>query len=474
MPPSPLVVPASALPAARLARVVATSGSGGTSPPRAAPRRGRRGKPGFSRRSAIKKSFHQEQVVFSTPVPADPSVAVIGGGASGLACASALAARGVRAVVFDTGMHGLGGRMATRVLDGDGEQLVFDHAAQFFTASDERFQRLADEWLGKGLVREWRGLISELESCGRFRPIPSSRPRYIGVDGMRPLADAMLPESDLIKVVRPCWISKLEPFNGLWRLFENDKPRGEYDAIVIAHNGKCASRLLSTSGLPLLTKQMKRLELSSVWALLAAFEDPLPIPQKDSHGAFEGAFVRDVDSLSWMGNNTRKLFPMQTGTPECWTFFSTAAYGRRNKVPQENIPKVTAEKVKEDMLGGVEHALGLPKGSLQQPIYTRVQLWGAALPMNTPGVPCIFDPHGRAGICGDWLTGSSIEAAVLSGMSLANHIADYFASHGERPDEFAIGLHEKLNQIEGHDIGQFPGLDFQKPQVAEAQLTPSI
>jgi hypothetical protein len=42
--------------------------------------------------------------------------------------------------------------------------------------------------------------------------------------------------------------------------------------------------------------------------------------------------------------------------------------------------------------------------------------------MNTPGVSCIFDPLGRAGICGDWLTGSSIEAAVLSGMSLANHV----------------------------------------------------
>ncbi|KAL6623487.1 hypothetical protein ACP70R_033366 [Stipagrostis hirtigluma subsp. patula] len=464
------------LPAARLAGVVAASGGGVGSarPPRGPPRQRRRGKPGFSRQSAIKKSFHQEQVVFSTPVPADPSVAVIGGGASGLACASALAARGVRAVVFDTGMHGLGGRMATRVVDGDGEQLVFDHAAQFFTASDGRFQRLVDGWLDKGLVREWRGLIGELDAGGRFTPMPLSTPRYIGVDGMRRLADAMLPESEMIKVVRPCWISKLEPFNGLWRLFENEKPHGEYDAIVIAHNGKCANRLLSTSGLPLLTKQMKRLELSSVWALLAAFEDPLPIPHHDSHGAFEGAFVRNVDSLSWMGNNTRKLFPMQTGTRECWTFFSTAAYGRRNKVPQENIPKVTAEKVKEDMLEGVELALGLSKGSLQKPIYTRVQLWGAALPMNTPGVPCIFDPHGRAGICGDWLTGSSIEAAVLSGMSLANHIADYFVSHGERPDEFAIGLHENLNQVEGHDIGQFPGLYSQKPQVAEAQLTPSI
>ena len=30
---------------------------------------------------------------------------------------------------------------------------------------------------------------------------------------------------------------------------------------------------------------------------------------------------------------------------------------------------------------------------------------GAALPTNTPGIPCIFDPQGRAGICGDWLLG---------------------------------------------------------------------
>ncbi|ONM01821.1 FAD/NAD(P)-binding oxidoreductase family protein [Zea mays] len=476
MPPSPIVLPATALPAARLARVVAASESGGATPPRASPRRGRRGKPGFSRRSAIKKSFHQEQVVFSTPVSTDPTVAVIGGGASGLSCATSLAARGVRSVVFDTGMHGLGGRMATRFVDG-GKQLVFDHAAQFFTASDERFQRLVNEWLDRGLVREWSGLIGELEAGGCFRPIPSLTPRYIGVNGMRPLADAMLPEVYLIS-----------------------------STFFKLHGRKCANRLLSTSGLPLLTKQMKvpwfyycnnfltheayillfllltkfpavndqRLELSSVWALLAAFEDPLPIPLLDSNAAFEGAFVRDVDSLSWMGNNTRKLFPMQTGAPECWTFFSTAAYGKRNKVPQENIPKLTAEKVKEDMLGGVEHALGLSEGSLQQPIYTRVQLWGAALPMNTPGVPCIFDPLGRAGICGDWLTGSSIEAAVLSGMSLANHIADYFVSTQDRPEEFAIGVHDDLNAVEGHDIGQFPGLDTQTPQVAEAQLTPSI
>jgi predicted NAD/FAD-dependent oxidoreductase len=87
--------------------------------------------------------------------------------------------------------------MATRFVDG-GKQLVFDHAAQFFTASDERFQRLVNEWLDRGLVREWSGLIGELEAGGCFSPIPSLTPRYIGVNGMRPLADAMLPEVYLI------------------------------------------------------------------------------------------------------------------------------------------------------------------------------------------------------------------------------------------------------------------------------------
>jgi hypothetical protein len=78
---------------------------------------------------------------------------------------------------------------------------------------------------------------------------------------------------------------------------------------------------------------VQRLDLSSVWALLAAFEDPLPIPN-NSYGTFEGAFVKDIDSLSWMANNTQKFFPLETERPECWTFFSTASYGRKNKVPQ--------------------------------------------------------------------------------------------------------------------------------------------
>uniref|UniRef100_A0A7N0U5T7 FAD/NAD(P)-binding oxidoreductase family protein n=1 Tax=Kalanchoe fedtschenkoi TaxID=63787 RepID=A0A7N0U5T7_KALFE len=412
----------------------------------------RRSSYGTSRKSILKKSFNQEQVNFTAPLPDDPLVAIIGGGMSGLLCALSLEKRGFRSTVFDTGVHGLGGRMGTRLIEP--HHLLFDHAAQFFTVTDPKFGQLVSGWLEKGFVREWEGTIGEIKAGGRFTTFPSSPPRYVGANGMRPLADSILHQATKVDVVRPCWISKLEPFNGKWYLSENGKPRGEFDAIVIAHNGKCANRLLSTSGLPLIAKQMKSLNLSSIWALMAAFEEPLPTPIP-----FGGAFVKGVYSVSWMANNTEKFLGSENKGPHCWTFFSSAAYAKRNKVPQENIPNVTAERVKAGMLEGVEIALGQPIGSIQKPFYSRVQLWGAALPTNTPGIPCIFDPFGRAGICGDWLLGSSIESAALSGIALGDQIADYFQNGKDCPDEFAIGLEKEFQPLEGHDIGQFPGLE---------------
>jgi hypothetical protein len=34
------------------------------------------------------------------------------------------------------------------------------------------------------------------------------------------------------------WISNMDAKGPLWHLNENGKPHGEYDAVVIAHNGK--------------------------------------------------------------------------------------------------------------------------------------------------------------------------------------------------------------------------------------------
>ncbi|KAH9699126.1 hypothetical protein KPL71_024223 [Citrus sinensis] len=185
---------------------------------------------------------------------------------------------------------------------------------------------------------------------------------------------------------------------------------------------------------------------------------PSPVTACGSAATFEGAFVKGVDSISWMANHSAKLLSCRSDGPHCWTFFSTAAYGKRN---YENTPTATTEKVETRMVKDVEAAFCLPKGSLQKPVYTQVQLWkdltfmditlGAPLPTNAPSIPRIFDPRGSAGMCGNWLLGSSLGSAALSHvMALADH----------EVVEFAVGLRNEFQPLEGHDIGQFPGLVF--------------
>lgn len=74
------------------------------------------------------------------------------------------------------------------------EPLTFDHAAQFFTVTDPYFAEMVDRWSKNGLIQQWHGAVGELESGGCFSLLPPSPPRYVGVDGMRPLAESILSE----------------------------------------------------------------------------------------------------------------------------------------------------------------------------------------------------------------------------------------------------------------------------------------
>lgn len=609
-------------------------------------------------------------MVFRGSFPRDPEVAILGGGLSGLMCALALAEEGIRSTVFDTGRHGWGGRLGTRHLDvprlstrapaangshsaggaaddtaresgsskHPGEAVtpgpargVFDHAAQFFTVSDPRFESQVAKWLKKGWVREWEGCVGTLSPGGAFtllpvnnattsakgsgidvsspihRPSPqgastvpqdvpiglqhaaaptaSAAPaaaslalacepaalglapsigfpavaargsspqggvldrgevwgsglkgrgwgqlermaggtarangaaatsweadglapnsevrrgsRYVATGGMRQLADRLAEEckeTGLVSLERPIWITRMH-FSGAgreggaecgpekWRLVdEYGKERSEYDFVVIAHNGKCANRLLAPAGVRLVAGQMKRLQLSSIWCSMVAFGSPLPVPTAadrprgmhphEEEGVsrsaekadavrgmrMEGAFVEGVPSVAWMCNNSAKLGREGergggAGGLECWTVFSSAEYGRQNKVPQERIPPHVAERVKEEMLEGVRAALGVPPDQMPPVAHHRVQLWGAALPLNSPGVEFIFDPQSRTAICGDWLMAPSMEAAAVSGMGLAAQISA-FAAKGTAE---GVGLRDPLIPIsDAHDIGAFP------------------
>ena len=70
------------------------------------------------------------------------TVAIVGAGVAGLACAVELGKSGIVADVFDLGSRGPGGRASTRPahVEGLDEPLAFDHGAIFFTAETPGFK----------------------------------------------------------------------------------------------------------------------------------------------------------------------------------------------------------------------------------------------------------------------------------------------------------------------------------------------
>jgi hypothetical protein len=91
-----------------------------------------------------------------------------------------------------TGEHGVGGRLATRSSDdgslpGAPPGLLFDHAAQFFTADHPAFLDMVRRWEADGAVGRWEGPVGTLRS-GAFTPDLDGPPRYVARGGMRRLA----------------------------------------------------------------------------------------------------------------------------------------------------------------------------------------------------------------------------------------------------------------------------------------------
>ncbi|CAI5458444.1 unnamed protein product [Closterium sp. Yama58-4] len=427
----------------------------------------------------------------------DPHVAILGGGMAGLMCALGLAERGIRSTVFDTGKHGLGGRMATREVEVAGKLRLFDHAAQFFTVTDDRFQSYVDRWLKEGALRVWdEGRIGTLQAGGAFSPLLSGGSggggggggggearRLVSPNGMRAFCEHVIADKvkeGVVGVERPVWIGKMRARGGKWVLEETGRKAGEFDFVVIAHNGKCANRLLAPAGVPKIARQMKRLELSSIWVSLIAFETPLLANGSAPRGHFDAAFVEGVPAVAWMCNNSAKLGEEGGGVRggdggeglgavrrgdgvECWTVLSSAAYGKRNKVPQENIPLARAARVKQEMLEGVAAALGRPANSLPAVLFHKIQLWGAALPLNAPttaaggGVECIMDASTRVGLCSDWLLAPSVQAAAISGLAMADKIAAFHEDAAASDLAlFSVGLDASFAAVEdAHDIGAF-------------------
>ncbi|XP_021345828.1 uncharacterized protein LOC110445489 isoform X2 [Mizuhopecten yessoensis] len=347
--------------------------------------------------------------------------------------------------------HAAGGRCSSRHVNIDGRLYTFDHSTQYFTVSDKRFCNVVSFLHAQGAVKEWKGPIGHLKD-GRFLPTKSLTQAFVGVEGMSSISSCL---ASRVNLKRPVWIGNVawEEASKKWKVDRF----GFYDYLVIAHNGKCADRLMSSAGVPNVHRLLqvrftprldikdKRMQLSSLWMLMVAFPKSLSLP-------YEGAHVEDKE-LSWVANNTAKLSRDKMSVMECWTLFSTKEYASANKVPQENIPPRKEKQVTDELLAAFARVTGLGS-KLPSPRYTKVQLWGAAVPLNTLNTKeeCVFDGQHNVGICGDWLVSPCLQGAAISGLRLA----EFIQSHSSGANRTASSLQLDFTAADNHAIGSFP------------------
>ena len=312
------------------------------------------------------------------------SVAIVGAGLAGLACAKALAAHGLAAQLFDKG-RAPGGRLATRRAEAAGREVSFDHGTPYLIARGRAF----------------RAMLAELET----RPWLDDAMR-VGVPRISALPRALAGGLDVtlgrevVEIIgqpRAWTLRHATPRRPGGAPGADIAEAGPFDAVLIAAPAPQTAALLATPA-PQLRQRVDQARMAPCWTLMAAFAERLDLPDRIRSETGEiAAAIRDSSK------------PGRDPATECWVVQAGPAWTRAHLELDEAAAR-TALLAAFASLAGRE---------LPAPLYAAAHRWRFALVETPLGEPCLWDPALGIGAAGDWCLGASAEAAAESGMALA-------------------------------------------------------
>lgn len=319
------------------------------------------------------------------------SIAVIGAGIAGLACACDLAAAGLRVRIFDKG-RAPGGRVATRrVTTAEGATLRFDHGAQYVSARDP-------------------GFAEALRAAGAA-PWPDAT-RFVGTPGMSALGRHLAEGLDAAMARH---VDGLEGARGNWTLRHYDaavvKPGrpvpagaearhdGPFDAVAVTIPPAQALPLLEANLPARMRSALESVEIAPCWTVMAAFPARLALPDWLRPG--------DGGTLGWAARDSAK--PGRDAGSECWVVQAGPAWSRAHL-------EDPAEAVIAPLLAALAERAEAP---LPASTHASAHRWRYALVERPLGAPCLWDASAGIGLAGDWCLEGRVESAWASGRALA-------------------------------------------------------
>lgn len=316
---------------------------------------------------------------------------VIGAGWSGLTAATVMQDAGRGVVVLEKS-RGPGGRSATRRFDG----ARFDHGAQYFTARSAAFGRQLQQWQDAGLVQPWRPRLAVIGDRSSHRD-PEEVSRFVGAPGMNAVCRHMAAELDCRFEQR---VSSLQ-FDREWQLELESGERLQARRLLLTAPPAQLAALLGASD-PL-HDPLAEIAFNPCIAGMLTFEKPFD-------PGFDAAFVNQPGALSWIASNSSK--PGRKGND--WVLHATAEWSRDHlEAPAEQQARQLAEAFGE--------LVGAPLPAMSHCTAHRWRYAQAGYPLERG---TITDPDRRLAIAGDWLSGSRVEGAWISGRKAGEWLAN--------------------------------------------------
>jgi len=345
--------------------------------------------------------------------PPKPSVAIIGAGVAGLACARALADRGCQPVVFDRGRRP-GGRLTARSIAVDPGQITHaDHGAPFFTCTEERFATHLQSWISAGVCAEWNVECAVWREGTLQRSRPAER-LFVGTPEMQAIAEHLGRGLDIRSGFN---ITAIGRGPGGWVLHASAaKDRAHltesFSSLVIATAPSQAAQLLEGRS-EHIAQDLSQLKTAPCWAHTVILSDELaelpPFVRAPDSQVIELVIREDSKPNRTRLNRTTVLVVHATAG------WSAARY--------EADPTSVGEEMTQSALTLVRAIVGR---DVQPSAFTPAQAhrWGMARTLGCVPAGCSADDQCWLVVCGDGFGGSGVQHAFLSGLTGAERVLD--------------------------------------------------
>jgi predicted NAD/FAD-dependent oxidoreductase len=302
-------------------------------------------------------------------------VAVIGAGIAGLAAARLLSQNGIFCSVFEKS-RGLGGRMATREIDG----LTFDHGVQYLRPRGPRFSSFLNICREAGFVQAWTDQY------------------LVGVNRMTTLARILAAG---VEVEYNYSVKSLARRSDGWGVLSEEGSHSGYDAVLLAIPAPQAVVLLDSAEVHF--DGIAQVRYTPCITLMLAYEHQTNFTEK---------FVRNRSGpVSWISQNSSK--PGREKMMQTFVVHANANWSSANL-------DAPLEQIKEELLllsNDIIRTQNMPTISL-------IHKWRYAFVAKNANRGYFWNYQQKIGACGDYCIGASVESAFNSGEALALNVID--------------------------------------------------